>query len=279
MTATPYPDIRPLDTVPHEQLVDCFLRSFSDYAVQMPTDPEYYRQRWKEEGIDRSLSFGLFAGDRLEGFLLHAYDVRNGRRCAHNAATGIVPVRRGLGLLGTLYGKALPALRDRGVSHLSLEVIEDNYRAIRAYEKVGFRIDRKLRCFIGELPKTDDPRVKVVRREIERSEWEGRPQILVSWGNHSHCFSEENAMLWEVFQGDRLLGWFVIDRACKRIYQFDTLVPDHSDMVLLASAMASKASGDLRIINVDDRERHKLDYLENCGIPKYVDQYQMVLDL
>ena len=271
--------IKNLSGHPQDALVATFLEAFEGYFVKMPTDPEYYRNRWVEEGVDMSLSFGAFAGERLIGFMLHAVDRRGGSLLAHNAATGIIPESRGNGEVGKIYDQALPDLTRHGIQHLSLEVICENTRAVRAYEKAGFRVGRTLHSFLGPIESRQNRDIELQRKMIYPEEWESKDQGKVSWGNHAHCFSDASAEYYEVSLAGDPIGFFVIGSGRDRIYQFDTYGGNGEEMDLLIGAMGSISSGSVRIINVDEGEVIKLERLRASGMPKYVDQFEMYKDI
>ena len=139
-------EIRPLTETPLETTVECLTRAFSDYFVQMPADPIYWRKRWKGARVDYRASFGAFEKEQLVGFMIHGLDFRNGLYTAFNTGTGVVPAFRGQRLVGKMYETALPQLENRGIRACSLEVIQENEKAVKAYQKVGFSIVRELKC-------------------------------------------------------------------------------------------------------------------------------------
>jgi ribosomal protein S18 acetylase RimI-like enzyme len=144
--------IKTLENTPFGEITRCFNEAFSDYFVKFNATEDYLRTRWKVAGVDYSLSFGCFLDGRLIGFIIHGIRERDGQLTAFNCATGIEPAHQTKGLLGQMYETAIPALRQSGVTFTTLEVIATNERAIRAYEKAGFR--RRpglLHCFTGEL--------------------------------------------------------------------------------------------------------------------------------
>lgn len=271
--------IAPLTGMDHDKLVECFLEAFSDYIVKMPLDPAYYRVRWKEESVDLSLSTGVWEDDQLVGFMLHGVDHRRGMLAAHNAATGIKPAWRGRGLVGAMYERAIPWLRTRGIQRLTLEVICSNTRAIRAYEKAGFSIDRTLKCYLGRPYGEADPDIIVRRIPIDPEAWDQKLQERVSWGNHSHCFSGDNARFFQVEKSGDPLGSFVIDHAGKRIYQFECYPGKEAQIDHIFLQMGRFSDGELKIINVDERDAWFHERLIALGMDNYIDQYEMRRDL
>ena len=80
--------VKKLENTTFDIIADCFLRSFENYYVKVPTDKNYYKERWKISKVDYALSYGMFDGDKLVGFIINAIDKRNGEKIAFN--TGIL---------------------------------------------------------------------------------------------------------------------------------------------------------------------------------------------
>ena len=65
--------------------------------------------------------------------------VADGRGCGLIQNIGIVPGHRGLGLGSCLIEQAIDGFRQQGLRTASLEVTADNHRAVRLYQRLGFR--------------------------------------------------------------------------------------------------------------------------------------------
>ena len=137
-------NILPLDTVPFEKIIECFLKAFDGYFVKMPQDPNYYRKRWEGAGVKYDLSFGAFSDQHLVGFIIHCIDQRDGHLIAFNTGTGVIPEFRGQGITSRIYQEALPVLKKAGITRSRLEVVQQNVPALKIYEKNGFNITREL---------------------------------------------------------------------------------------------------------------------------------------
>jgi len=64
---------------------------------------------------------------------------------------GIVPGHRGLSLGTALIERSLAGFRMHGISHVSLEVTADNARAVRLYQRLGFRRVRTVYKVVDEV--------------------------------------------------------------------------------------------------------------------------------
>ena len=89
-----------------DDIIECFLLAFENYFVKMPTDTNYYKERWKASKVDLNLSYGMFDKGRLVGFIIHAVDKRAGVLTAYNAGTGVIPEYRGKRITSTIYNYA-----------------------------------------------------------------------------------------------------------------------------------------------------------------------------
>jgi len=128
-----------------------FTEAFADYAMTSAgLTEERLLLRMEKNAIAYDVSVGAYDDGRMVGFTLIGVDSWGGAVTAYDAGTGIVPAFRGQGLARRMFDRALPALRDRGVERFSLEVLQQNQPAIRAYKKSGFEITRELRSYVAD---------------------------------------------------------------------------------------------------------------------------------
>ena len=146
--------IKSLASTPVEEVITCFLSAFDNYFVQLPNDVGYWKNRFVTARVDWELSFGMFDEEKLVGFIINGIDHHNGKPTAYNTGTGILPEYRGNAIVDKLYAHAIPRLKEKGIEKCLLEVICVNEKAIKVYERIGFRITRTLKTFSGNLPKT-----------------------------------------------------------------------------------------------------------------------------
>ena len=144
-----------------DEIIDCFLMAFENYFVKMPTDRDYYKQRWKSSGVRLDLSYGMFDNNKLVGFIINAIDKRQGQLIAYNAGTGVVPEYRGKKIVKSIYEYAISELIKNGVSKCVLEVINANRYAIKSYESIGFKICKYYKCFNGTISRNYNTNVSL----------------------------------------------------------------------------------------------------------------------
>ena len=118
--------IKNLSDIDFRVLMGCFLKSFENYFVKMPTDHNYYKERWRIANVKYELSYGMFDQEKLVGFMINGVDVRSGNLIAFNTGTGVLPSHRGLQIVKKLYEYAIPVLKKYGINKCKLEVIKEN---------------------------------------------------------------------------------------------------------------------------------------------------------
>lgn len=267
-----------LSKVSFEELVDCFLLAFANYYVKMPSDPEYYRNRWKAAKVNYELSYGMFSGGRLVGFIIHAVDTRFGIKTAFNTGTGVIPEFRGRGVTKSIYEKALKDLRNKGIEKCALEVIQENEKAIRAYEGVGFETCRAYHCFSGSIQNLPD-REDVQLKKLDKNDfdWTSAPdQKSYSWDFQKETIMHREYEFYQVIHNSEPESYFIFNEENKYLAQFDLLTPDKKAWGRLFRGI-QQVSEEVRIVNVDNRREDKLNAINKVKIPITVKQFEMQL--
>lgn len=267
--------VKPLNTISTDALIDCLLIAFANYFVEMPTDKNYYKNRWKVAKVDYSLSFGMFDEDKLVGFIVHAIDKRDNKHIAFNTGTGVIPEYRGQKIVSQIYDKALFILKQNNINHTILEVIDKNIAAVKAYEKVGFNICKNYKCFRGEILIANPLNFTLKKVEYSDFNWKNLPnQNLNSWDNHYTVINNGNYNYYKVFNNDELESYFVINPESGYTPQLDVIKPSEHAWERLFSAIQSIKTS-IRIINIDDRLTEKINALKNAGLDNYINQFEM----
>ena len=268
-----------LSKVSLEELVDCFLLAFENYYVKMPTDKQYYENRWKAAGVNYELSYGMFNGGRLVGFIIHAVDERLGMKTAFNTGTGVIPEFRGQRIVQKIYEKALPDLKYNGVERSTLEVIQENVKAIRAYQGVGFEITREYSCFSGKFETNHDWEIQLVQIDKKDFDWSSVPNpSFYSWDFQRETVERGKNEFYQVLYDSKPESFFIFNPESKFVAQFDSFSKDKNSWNRLFQGI-HQVSEEVRIINVDNRLKDKLDIIQKVGVPLTVKQYEMELDL
>ncbi|GAB5555339.1 MAG: hypothetical protein Sapg2KO_49300 [Saprospiraceae bacterium] len=270
--------IRSLKDTPQSEIIDCFINAFEGYFVPMPTDPAYYQKRWTEQEILFDLSFGCFdEQNQLIAFVLHALDYRSGAWYAYNAGTGVLAKHRGQGLIKQVYDFALPILKKAEAKGVYLEVITENTKAVKLYERIGFQNKRTLDCLRGTLEKEPSNPILLQRIPWARVPWERIDQSTAAWGHHQKALNGETAQFYHVLvqkKSPKKMGYFIISPDQQYLYQIGVQKDDESYWEAVVEGLAFQ-SQKLRAINVDNRTKAS-SFLSAAGLEVYLQQYEML---
>lgn len=271
--------VKNLSQTPFDEILACFLAAFENYYVKMPTDPDYYRERWKAAKVNWELSYGMFDNEKLVGFIIHGIDTRKGFLTAYNTGTGVLPDYRGRKVTKSIYDFALQDLRAKGIQKTTLEVITENEKAIRAYQGMGFEICATYHCFGGTIQVENREDFEVVERDVREVEGAGLPnQEYYSWDFMPETIREGKYRFFQVVYNQQPESFFVLHPDSHIVAQFDLLQRHEQGWDRLFAAI-KKQSPEVRIINVDERIGEKLEQIRKMGLSGTVDQYEMELNL
>lgn len=155
-----------------ESLTAAFNAAFEGYYIPVNYTEEGMLERIKRARIDLSLSVGVMEDDQLIAFMLTGVGQQAGALTAYNAGTGVLERFRGQRLVGEMYEWIVPRWQELGFQRASLEVITENEKAIKAYQRAGFTIKRRLKAFkkdIDNLSRKDGYSLQTVTMP----DWEG----------------------------------------------------------------------------------------------------------
>lgn len=273
-------ELRSLENTALHEIVDCLIDAFSIYPVKMPSDTEYWKQRWKIASVDYSLSFGCFDGNQLAGFIINGIDFKDGKKVAFNTGTGVRPSIQGQKIPSKLYSFAIPYLRKQCVEKCGLEVITKNAKAIHVYKQIGFSVERKLDCYKGNRQIELNPEIEVqviseseyyqYNKDYKQYAWDFDNKALKIAGTHyayySVCFQEQ------------LIGKFVFQHNSKYLAQYYTVTDSTFEWKLLFEAIYS-VSAEIKINNVDGENVLLGTILRQNGLINHISQYEMGMDL
>lgn len=285
--------LRFLAGVPFSRIHAALQAAFADYAINMSYMTEdFLAVRSRKNGVDLTVSPGLFAGGELAGFTLVGLGPWRGRPAAFDSATGLIKAFRGQGHAQAMFNHALPALRERGVRNFVLEVLQENRPAIRAYEKAGFQISRELDCYDIHpgCPVAAGPLLAGIELVA------AGPDILPSFEE-----SAEWPLSWECsFEAQRRAGGDVVFLAARSDGETVGLAAFHTKLAWLMAVQVKKAwrrrgigsalltrvlagygrlSERIRADNIQSSDQATKALLERHGFRRFVSQYEMVCPL
>lgn len=261
-----------------DEIIDCFLASFEGYFVTMPTDKNFYKERWKAAKLDYHLSYGMYDNDLLVGFILHAVDRRNGEKIAYNTGTGVLPAYRGKRIVKEIYKLAISELKQKEFNKSTLEVIKENEKAIKAYKGVGFLICKDYKCFSGTIQTATNQ--TIITKEIpwENVNWNELPnQTYYSWDNQKESILGGNYKFIQIEKDNIPLAYFIKHNSSNYIAQCDLLAPNTNWSILFEGIKSITET--MRINNVDERLTDKIKAFQSFGLDNSIDQFEMELSL
>ncbi|MFC0603784.1 GNAT family N-acetyltransferase [Winogradskyella pulchriflava] len=269
--------VQHLGNTDFEVIMACFHSAFENYYVKMPTDNDFYKQRWKAAGVRFDLSYGMFDDGKLVGFIINAIDNRQGELTAYNSGTGVIPEYRGKRIVKSIYDYAIPELLKNGITKCQLEVITANDKAIKSYEGIGFKICKHYKCFKGRLTVKKQNNFDLKKVSYQLVDWNTLPnQAFYSWDNQKESLAKGNYEYYQVFVDDKIQSYFVMNPDSGYVAQFEVLEDSLSQWQNLFSAIRS-VNQEIRINNIDDRLTQKIKAVETIGLENTVDQFEMEL--
>lgn len=263
------------------QIAEAINQSFSDYIVPFQLNAEQLQYKIIQEDVKLDLSVGIFDGDALVGLMLHGLRKNENHLVAYNAATGIIPTYRGKGLVSKMYGFLLPKLQELQVQKMVLEVIEGNDPAIKAYQKMGYTISRKLVCLSGTV-KVDEVQKEISIKEattLQWNKWMSFWEIQPSWQNAIQSVENSRGICkaLEAYLGNELVGYLVYNPNSKKVHQF-AVSSSHRQKgtaTALFHQLQQSLNGEIYVYNIDGASPTCISFLKALGLKKKVNQLEM----
>lgn len=148
------------------ELAELLNSGFRGYMVEIKFTPALVNYLLRQDHVDLNMSQIALEGDQPVGLAMIA---RRGWT-SRVAAMAIIHERRGHGVGEWLLRQIITQARERHDRLLVLEVIEQNYAAIRLYQKLSFQTVRRLVGYRAQQPEgRPDPELdEVDLREVAR---------------------------------------------------------------------------------------------------------------
>ncbi len=273
-------EIKSLQNTPIKDILATLNVAFSDYFVPINFTEAYVNERWTASGVDYSLSFGVFDQNKLVGFIIHAINYYGETKVAYNASTGIIPTHRRKGLLTQLYTKAIAVLQENGIQKSTLECITKNERAIAAYQKVGFNIDRQYHLYTFNWTQ----KTVVTSFEIQTSDvfslhdFTHLKNYEPSIENQDHFLEKYKSSLCaiSVFDKKERIAYLLFHKTSKRIHRLG--VKDNNWEVYGNILFSTLPTDKYNIINIDAANKNMHRFFKKMNFNNYIDQFDMSLD-
>ena len=272
--------VKLLSSIPFQKIIECFNHSFDGYFVKMPTEASFYEKRWKVAKVDYNLSFGMFDNNQLVGFIINAIDYRNGEKVAFNTGTGVIPSYRGKKIVKTLYDFAIPVLKSNGINICSLEVITVNTIAIKAYQRIGFKICKTYKCYKNNFINSLETNIDIVKINAEDFDWQlSKNEKLYSWDNQKEAIIRNSQLTYYSFSKlNKAIGYAIFNEKSGYIAQFEAFSNSVNEYILILKKLTS-LNLNWRINNIDLNLKEKINAFERLNFKNTVDQFEMNLNI
>jgi ribosomal protein S18 acetylase RimI-like enzyme len=281
--------IESLDKISFDVIYAAFNEAFKDYEVQINKDE--FRVMLKRRGFVPELSFGAFENNKLVSFTLNGTGSYNGKKTAYDTGTGTIEAYRGKGIASNIFTNSIPFLKEAGISHYLLEVLQHNTGAVSVYKKLGFIVSREFNYFkqnnaeVSLLPK-DLPVTFSIKEisidNIDRFEkfWDFNP----SWQNSieaiRRCVTDFKII--GAYQKIKPVGYCIIEPNSGDITQIavDKLHRRKGiGTALLCEAVRRNCHSSVKVINSEISCQAMTFFLEANSIPLKGKQYEMIKNL
>ena len=258
--------------------------AFADYIVPFQLNDEQLQFKIESENILLEWSIGVFDSNQLVAFIMHGIRTENGKKIVYNAGTGVLLKYRGQGLVGKMYDYIQPFFKENKVNQHVLEVIENNQSAIRAYEKNGFYINRKLLCFSGKLQVKSHSDIALIQplNEFLWNDFQLFWDISPCWQSAELSMNNAKPTALGAFIEDELVGYVLFNSAKNRIYQIAVKPQERRKGIakqLLVEVNKQLSDGTIQINNVDEAAENLKIFLEKQGLVNDINQFEMVKSL
>lgn len=138
--------IKPLSSTSFHPLYTAFNHAFADYEMQL--QPDELKSMLIRRGFDADLSFAAFEDEHIVSFTFNGIGNYNGLKTAYDTGTGTLKAFRGQGLAKKIFEYSIPYLKESGIRHYLLEVLQHNTSAVSVYRNVGFLVSREFNYFV-----------------------------------------------------------------------------------------------------------------------------------
>lgn len=263
-----------LENIQNAEVVDVFNKSFADYFVKIELNEKSLADKFRTENIALEKSVGAFFENKLVGFIL--IGIENG--VAYNGGTGVLFEFRGNSLTRKMYDFILPKLKAESFYFHQLEVISENYPAIKTYEKIGFKKTRTLACFKGKIL------VSNINKEIEIKVLEDIDEQLFpsfcnsqpSWQNSLSAIKRAKKLhkIIGAFYQNQLVG-YLIYMENGRIKQFAVQRNFRHQSIGQTLFNCIKTNQESILTNIDKSDSETISFLNRIGLEVFLEQFEM----
>lgn len=273
--------------VDREALVDAFNDAYSIYPIPMSITGDRLDFLLRHRNFEPALSAIIRSpAGSIDAFWLTGVAPQEVPGRSYAIALGVRPERTGAGLARAAFDHVRRLAATAGYGSMTLEVIAENTRARRLYERLGFVETRRLVCFRGEIkvgsnargveaPALLDDMLQFTRREAR---W------TPTWQNAGHALKNiEDDLDIRLVMGDgACVAAGALIRSTRTIAQLVTAKSreqrGHASAIL---AEWVRVYGDrpFTVLNIDANAAADLAFYAACGLKLLLTQLEMTAPL
>lgn len=269
-----------------EEMITAWNRGFEGYFVQMEMTAELFFTRLVNEGLSLRQSFVVFDNEQPVAIVVNGFRTIEGKKYAWNGGTGVAVLYRGKGVSRLIMEETLKIYEEADVEVATLEAIKENEKAIRLYEKFGYKVTDSLVFMSGtpELTRNEAMQTKSIRPEQlatmtyykEYAPWQCQWQSVKS--GEAQIYFDQN---------DNLLGYALYKRIWNQegelekvfLYQLE-LFQGPEEIQGIFAEIANQAKGSVTFTTVNAPVSNPVtEYLLVNGFSISTEQVQMVKKL
>jgi ribosomal protein S18 acetylase RimI-like enzyme len=264
-----------------EQLAEMHNLSFSGYFMPANMTPAQVADFWRINQIDATRC--VVMQDANGAFVGMARMGTRGDR-GWCGGFGIVPAFRGSGASRQLAEEMVRVAQATGLSQLQLEVLTQNTRAHRLYERVGFVVQRRLfglQIAASSLPTSDPTATTIERAPLETLlSWPRHDRTRPAWGLELASLLTMPCELLVVSGPDGAQNAFTMQRYGDtvriQVALYQSPLTDDAFAALLRTLAGDAAT--IHIFN-EPEDSPFLDRYRGLGFTEFFSQYEMLLRL
>lgn len=277
---------RLVDCCVHES-VDVWNRGFEGYFVPIEMSADMFVQRLVNEGLSMQHSIVAFDREKPVAIVLNGFRTVNGKKISWNGGTGVAMEYRGTGVSKLLMEETVRIYAEEGTEVATLEAIKQNEKAIRLYEKYGYKVIGNLVYLSGnpkiQFSNVDTFHSRTIRPEqlasfvfqSENIPWQCQWQS-VKHGEAQVYFNEENnpigyslyRKVWNQEGGLEKVYLFHIEL-------FEEVCKNKMDSIL--ASLTEQEGDSVNFITINAQENNPvIQYFIKNGFKVTTEQVQMV---
>jgi len=282
-------EIKTLKGVAFTEIHRAFTKAFIDYEIP-PMSIDQLEQMLSRRAFVLDLSLGAFENDEIVSFTFNGIGNWNGVLTAYDTGTATVKEFRGQGLARKIFNETVSVLKNEGITHYLLEVLQHNDKAVNLYKSMGFEVTREFDYFVADIDKLT--LFKKASKKLEVKEmnlpshidqsnfWDFDP----SWQNSfdsihrtPHKFAAYGA-----FMNDLIVGYAITEFDSGDITQLAVHKKYRRQGVgteLLTKLIKSYRVDSIKAINTDSLNLGIKSFFKSVGIDLSGKQFEMIKSL